>query len=123
MKTIFEKTRDLRTVILPERVKFLHLQLDMTPSIFLIISIKFFSVRICSLYEKCTPRILIASVFKFTILTPGSAAKTPLFEPIPAISHLDLFIFSPENFEKWEKTLKISEAHDRLFIKKMVSSA
>ena len=42
MNTNFENARDLNTVILPDRVRFLHLQTASTFSIFSIVSKKFF---------------------------------------------------------------------------------
>ena len=49
---------------------------------------------------KITPRILKCSLFKFTFFVPKSVVWTPFLTPIPVISHLLLFTFKPEYFEK-----------------------
>ena len=54
MNIILEKARDLKTVIFPDKERFLHLQIESTFSIFQLPQKKF------------TPRILKCSLFKFT---------------------------------------------------------
>ena len=86
-------------------------------------SVNFSSLNISALYEKLTPKISMCSVFRFIHLAPKRATFAPFFTPIPAIPHFDLFILSPEYFEKMSKVLKISIADFSFFKKKVVSSA